>query len=255
VTRLTRKVVVVTGASRGLGFRICEAALAEGARVAMLARDAEVVTKAASRLAGTADGADGMILPLSCDVGDPAAVAAAFDRIGSVWGGADVLVNNAAVGQLISVETAPVEQMESELRINLLGPLLCARAVIPLLRGRGGGDIVNVSSESVRRPYPLLGLYAAAKSALETFSAALRTELRADGIRVMVLRPGRMGESGFNRGWSPEGMARYRQLVAAGGFHAESGEPVPPALVAKSLLDALCLPRAVAVDLLEVRPS
>jgi len=248
VTRLTGKVVAVTGASRGLGFRVAEAVLAAGARVAMLARNLQAVEEAAKRLSGE-------VFALACDVSDPIAVDATFKNIEMRLGGVDVLVNNAAIGQLLSMESAPIADMERELRTNLLGPILCARAVLPLMRRRGGGDIVNVSSESVRRPYPLLGMYAASKSALETLSVSLRSELRQDNIRVTVLRAGRMGESGFNREWSAEGMARYRQLVAAGGFHAESGDPTSPAIVAQALIDALCLPRSASVDVLEVRPA
>lgn len=248
MTRLVGKVFAVTGASRGLGFRVAEAALTVGARVAMLARNLQAVEEAAKRLSGE-------VLALACDVSDPIAVDATFKNIEMRLGGVDVLVNNAAIGQLLSMESAPVADMERELRTNLLGPILCARAVIPSMRRRGGGDIVNVSSESVRRPYPLLGMYAASKSALETISVSLRGELRQDNIRVTILRAGRMGESGFNREWSAEGMTRYRQLVAAGGFHVESGDPTSPAIVAQALIDALCLPRSASVDVLEVRPA
>lgn len=245
---LDGKVVAVTGATRGLGFRVAEAALAAGARVAMLARNAKAVDAAAKILHGD-------LMALACDVSDPVDVDTAFKKIEIKFGGIDVLVNNAAIGQLLSMESSPIADIERELRINLLGPILCSRAVIPSMRRRGAGDIVNVSSESVRRPYPLLGIYAAAKSALETLSTSLRQELREDNIRVTILRAGRMGESGFNREWSAEGMARYRQLVAAGGFHAESGEPTSPVIVAQALIDALSLPRSASVDVLEVRPA
>lgn len=248
MTSLAGKVVAVTGASRGLGFRVAEAALAAGARVAMLARNAKAVDAAAKILHGD-------LMALACDVSDPVDVDTAFKKIEIKFGGIDVLVNNAAIGQLLSMESSPIADIERELRINLLGPILCSRAVIPSMRCRGAGDIVNVSSESVRRPYPLLGMYAAAKSALETLSTSLRQELREDNIRVTILRAGRMGESGFNREWSAEGMARYRQLVAAGGFHAESGEPTSPVIVARALIDALSLPRSASVDVLEVRPA
>jgi len=248
VKRLDGKVLVVTGASRGLGFRVCEAAIAEGARVAMLARSQAAVEDAARQLGENA-------IALVCDVSDPFAVASTFEKIEQRLGGLDVLVNNAAIGQLLSVESAALADVERELRTNFLGPLACIRAAIPMMRRRGGGDIVNVSSESVRRPYPLLGVYAASKSALETFSSSLRSEIRADNIRVTILRAGRMSESGFNREWSAEGLARYRELVAAGGFYAESGSPTSPGLVARSLIDALCLPRSASVDVIEIRPA
>jgi NAD(P)-dependent dehydrogenase (short-subunit alcohol dehydrogenase family) len=251
VRRLDGKVAAVTGAARGLGRRLCEALVREGARVAMLGRDLGALQDAARGFGAAA-------LPLRCDVADPQQVAAAFAALAALaerCGGLDLLVNNAAIGQLLPVGEADPAQVEYEVKVNLLGPMHCIGAALPLMRRRGGGDVFNISSESVLRPYPMLGVYAATKSGLETLSRSQRAELRDQGIRVGVLRVGRMQESGFNRGWPPALRARYLEIVAREGFHAASGEPIRPAVVADTLIDLACLPREAQVELVELRPA
>jgi meso-butanediol dehydrogenase / (S,S)-butanediol dehydrogenase / diacetyl reductase len=246
--RFQEKLAVVTGASRGLGKRIAEAFVREGCRVALLGRNADALLAAASEIGSMA-----AVFPT--DISDPAAVRQTFDAIGQRFGGVDFLINNAALGHLQTVEEADDHLLQEEIGANLLGPIYCMRSAIPLMRLRGGGHIVNVTSESVNMPYPFLTVYAATKSAMETLSAGLRTELRGQGIRITVLRSGRMSESGFNRDWPEDRRARYRQIVKAEGYHAASGEPISPQITARAVMDLLSLPREANVDLLELRSS
>jgi meso-butanediol dehydrogenase / (S,S)-butanediol dehydrogenase / diacetyl reductase len=232
--RFTGHVAVITGAARGLGKRIAEAFVNEGGCVAMLGRDAASLELAAAELGATA-------MPFPTDISDPAAVRRAFDAIGARFGGVDFLVNNAALGHLQTIEEADDRLLQEEVGANLLGPIYCIRAAIPLMKARGGGGIVNVTSESVNRPYPFLTVYAATKSAMETLSAGLRTE--------------RMSESGVNRDWPEERRARYREVVKAEGYHASSGEPISPQITARAVMDVLGLPREANIDLLELRSS
>ncbi len=241
-------VAVVTGASRGLGLRICEAFAREGMAVAMLSRTA-------SSLAAAAAGIGVAAAAFPVDIADPAQVRRAFGDIVQRFGGVDVLVNNAALGHLQSIEGADDHLLQEEVGTNLLGCLYCMRAAIPLMRSRGGGHIVNVSSESCRTPYPLLSVYAATKSALETLSVGLRGELRGQKIRVSVLRSGRLAESGFNRHWPDERRAQYRERVEKEGRYAQSGEPIAPQIVAQAIVDLIRMPDVANVDLLELRPS
>jgi len=245
---LAGKVAVVTGASRGLGKRICEAFIREGAKVAMLARTVADLEAAAAEFGPSAKA-------FATDITDPAAVRRSFQALASTFGGVDVLVNNAALGHLQSIEEADDALLQEEISANLLGPIYCIRSAIPLMRARGHGDIVNITSESVRMPYPFLTVYAAAKSAMETLSAGLRAELRADHIRVSVLRSGRLSESGFNRSWPEARRARYREIVQKAGYYALSGEPISPQITAQAIIDLVRLPREAHVPMIELCAS
>jgi NAD(P)-dependent dehydrogenase (short-subunit alcohol dehydrogenase family) len=241
-------VAVVTGASRGLGLRICEAFAREGMAVAMLSRSAPSLVTAAGEI-----GAAASVFPT--DIADPAQVRSTFADIVQRFGGVDVLVNNAALGHLQSIEESDDLLLQEEVGTNLLGSVYCMRAAIPLMRARGGGHIVNITSESTRMPYPFLSVYAATKAAVETLSAGLRTELRGENIRVSVLRSGRLTESGFNRHWPQARLAKYRELVEKQGYYAHSGEPISPQIAAQAIVDLIRMPAIANVDLLELRPS
>jgi NADP-dependent 3-hydroxy acid dehydrogenase YdfG len=242
------KVAVVTGASRGLGRRICQAFAKEGIRVALLSRNAATLAAAAQEIGPLA-------AAFATDIANPAAVKETFEEIARRFDGVDILVNNAALGHLQSIEESDDRLLQEEISTNLLGPIYCMRAAIPLMRARGGGDIINITSESTRTPYPFLTVYAATKSAVETLSAGLRTELRGENIRISVLRSGRLSESGFNRDWPEERRARYREIVQNQGYYAASGDPISPEITAHAIVELIRLPRAANVDLMELRPS
>jgi meso-butanediol dehydrogenase/(S,S)-butanediol dehydrogenase/diacetyl reductase len=246
--RLKGKVAVVTGASRGLGKRICEAFVKEGIRVALLSRNPVALMATAEEIGPLASA-------FPTDIADPTAVNETFREVARQLGGVDVLVNNAALGHLQSIEESDDRLLQEEISTNLLGPIYCMRAAIPLMRARRGGDIINVTSESTRTPYPFLTVYAATKSAVETLSAGLRTELRGENIRISILRSGRLSESGFNRDWPEERRVRYRELVQSQGYYAASGDPISPQITAHAIVELIRLPRVANVDLMELRPS
>ncbi len=239
--RLKGKIVAVTGASRGLGLAISKTFTAEGASVAMLARNA-------ADLASAAEAAGG--LAIVCGVSNPVAVRAGFAQIQARFGSLDVLINNAAVGHPQPIEEAADELVQAEVGVNLLGPLYCMRAAIPMLRARGAGDIVNVTSEAAVDPYPFLGLYAATKSALETLSGAVRSEVSDADIRVAVYRSGMINGT-FSEGWDPKMMARARVAAKAAGFYERAGEPITVEAAAENILKLVLLDRSARVDLAE----
>jgi NAD(P)-dependent dehydrogenase (short-subunit alcohol dehydrogenase family) len=247
-TTLQGKAAVVTGASRGLGRRIAQALAAQGAHVALMARRSADLQNTAREIGERA-------IALECDVSDPASVTAAFAAFAARTGRLDILVNNAAISELHKIEHATDTSIRNEIAINLAGPIFCCREAIPLFRLAGGGDIVNISSESVGAPFPFLSVYSATKGGLETFSAGLRAEVRTEGIRVTVLRAGHVGESSIARHWSAETSAEWEKALTASGHHASTGAPVSPTIMADALINILLLPREVTVDLLDIRSN
>jgi len=243
--RLAGKVALVTGASRGMGRAIAARFAAEGAEVVMLARSASELDAAAAAIGAR-------VTPITCDVADPDAVRAAFARVKAQFGGLDVLINNAALATPSPIEEADDAAVQLEVAVNILGPLYCCREAIPLMRARGGGDIINTSSESVRRPYPHLTLYAATKGALEAFSQGLRREVADDHIRVTVYRSGNV-EGTFSRGWDSEAKLRARTAARDSGFYAHSGPAIPAEIPAEAMVNLVLMPRGAQVDLIELR--
>src|SRR6266480_3438483 len=131
---LDGKVAVVTGASRGIGAVIAAGLAAEGASVALLARDKDRLTAAAEAIGELA-------VAVPTDVSDPDSVRDAFAAVADRFGRLDVLVNNAAVAWPHTVEAAADEQLQAEVGTNLLGPLYAIRAAVPLLRATSGGHV------------------------------------------------------------------------------------------------------------------
>ncbi|MDT5065609.1 MAG: citronellol/citronellal dehydrogenase [Mycobacterium sp.] len=145
---LRDRVVVVTGASRGIGAAIAVRAAADGARVALLAKTETPNPKIAGTLGETADAvmqAGGRALPVVCDVRDADAVAAAIDAVAEEFGGIDVVVNNAGALDLRPTAKLPPKNLRRLLEINVEGPFAVVQAALPHLRQSGNAHIVNVS--------------------------------------------------------------------------------------------------------------
>jgi NAD(P)-dependent dehydrogenase (short-subunit alcohol dehydrogenase family) len=242
---LAGKVALVTGGSRGMGLALCRTLAGAGAAVYMVSRgEAELV-----EMAATIRGA----MPLVCDVGDGAQVERCFARIRQDHGGLDILINNAGLSRPAPIEEVRDDHLGQEIAVNLLGPIYTMRAAVPLMRERGGGDIVNISSESVIDPYPFMGSYAATKAALETISKAVAAEVRKAGIRVSIYRSGRV-KGTFSRDWAPELRARAKSAAAAEGRYARGGESLDPDIPARAILDLVSMHRSAFVPMLELQP-
>jgi NAD(P)-dependent dehydrogenase (short-subunit alcohol dehydrogenase family) len=180
---ITMATWLITGCSTGLGRALASAALDRGERVAVTARDAAKVEDLARSHPDTA-----LALPL--DVTDHArvrdVVRAAQERFGTI----DVLVNNAGHGYRAAVEEAADDQVQELFATNFFGPAALIQAVLPGMRERRSGTIVNISSGGARS-YPVgAGHYVATKAALEALTASLRKEVEPLGITVMVVEPG-----------------------------------------------------------------
>ena len=190
-------VAVVTGGSRGIGLAIVKALSARGARVVLTGRDQKQLDAARSISPDS-------VLPVRADVTNPQDASRAIDAAVQAFGGLDVLVNNAGVGQFAPVADMSIEQWREVIDTNLSGVFYCSRAAIPHLRRRGGGWIINISSLAGKNPFVGGAAYCASKAGLNAFSEALMQEVRYDDIRVSYIMPGSVATGFSGRGASGE---------------------------------------------------
>ncbi len=184
---LRDRTILITGASRGIGAALAHALAVYPVRLALLARSAEPLQTVAAAVNARGPA---QALPLVADVAEPVTVRAAVAKVESTWGPVDVLVNNAGVGMAGPVGRLEYTAAQQVFAVNYWGALHCIEAVLPGMRQRRNGLIVNVSSIIGRRAMPYVGVYCASKFALNALSEALRLEVKADNIRVVTFYPG-----------------------------------------------------------------
>jgi len=182
---LKDKVIVITGASRGIGEAIARAAVAEGAKVVLASRKQADLDKVAAELGGAA-------IAIACHTGKPADVDAMFVKAIETYGHVDGVVNNAATnpyfGPLIDTPDAAIDKT---FEVNVRGYLYVARAFVKHARTRGGGgSIVNIASVAGIRAAPMQGIYGATKAAVISMTQTLAFELGSSKIRVNAIAPG-----------------------------------------------------------------
>jgi len=187
-----RKVILVTGGSRGIGRAVCEAAAANGYAVVFNYRSDAA---AAESLRAAIEDAGGTALAVQADIAEPGALEALFAAVDQRFGRLDALVNNAGItGRASPFMDSEPETIERVMRVNVLALFEACRAGIArmaLSRGGRGGSIVNLSSGAAQTGSPNTYVwYGASKAAVDAFSKGLATELAGDGIRVNVVAPG-----------------------------------------------------------------
>jgi short-subunit dehydrogenase len=180
--KLENKIVVVTGASSGVGRAIARRFGAEGANVALIARDLIGLEDAASEI--RIMGGQAMVLPL--DVSDAAAVERAADRVASLWGRIDVWVNDAMVSVFAPVDQITPEEYRRVIEVNYLGYVHGTLAALKHMRACNAGVIVQIGSAVAYRSIPLQSAYSASKAAVRGFTDALRSELIREGSGIQV---------------------------------------------------------------------
>ena len=184
---LGNKVVVVTGASVGIGLAVARGFAAEGAHVVMAARGEERLVAAAAEVAETYGV---RTLAVACDLATPAGVQRLVTETEAAFGGADILVNNAGTGSNETVMDAPDDKWQAYWELHVMAAVRLARGLVPGMRRRGGGVILHNASICAAQPLWYEPIYNVTKAALMMFSKCLATELVADNIRVNTLNPG-----------------------------------------------------------------
>ncbi len=230
------KTAIVTGGTRGIGFSIALALVAEGAKVFICGRDAAHLKSALAELRKSGkDGVDGIAADVSRYDDCRKLVRAAVEK----FGGLDILVNNAGVGFFKPVDTITPAEWDGLITTNLSGVFYCCREAIPEMRKRGGGYIFNISSLAGVNPFPGGAAYNASKFGLNGFSEAMMQDVRHDGIRVSYIMPGSV-DTDF--------------AAAPGGKKRETwkltGEDI-----AKAVIDLYKFPSTALASRIEMRPS
>lgn len=191
---------IVTGASSGIGAQLARDLAAGGMRVALLARR----TDRLEALAAEVRARGGEALPVACDVADRASVEVAVTTVLARWKRVDLLVNNAGYGRHVLFKDHDVADIERLMRTNYLGTVYVTKAVLPAMRARGRGWIVNVSSVAGKLGQPDEAAYSASKFAVAGLSEGLAYELAPLGIHVMIVYPALVRTEMF----TPEVLAR-----------------------------------------------
>jgi NAD(P)-dependent dehydrogenase (short-subunit alcohol dehydrogenase family) len=184
---LRGQVAVVTGGSRGIGLGIARALTAAGVNVAITGRDARSLAAAQQQLERAGAGA---VLTVRMDVRAASDVQKAIGEIVTRFGGLDIVVNNAGIGTFVGVADMTHEQWAGVIDTNLTGVFNVCHAALPVLRQRGGGYVINISSLAGKNAFVGAAAYCASKAGLNAFSETLMQEVRHDNIRVTCLAPG-----------------------------------------------------------------
>ncbi len=236
MSQLKDKVAVVTGGSRGIGYSIAEALLAEGAKVFICGRSAETLEDALAELRSAAgDRVEGSAGDVRRYEDCRRVIHAAATR----FGGLDILVNNAGVGIFKPVDQVSPEEWDTTIQTNLSGVFYCCREAIPLIRKRGGGYIFNISSLAGINPFAGGSAYNASKFGLNGFSEAMMQDVRYDGIRVSYIMPGSVDTD----------------FAAAPGTKARESWKLTGKDIAKAVVDLYKYPPASLASRIELRPA
>lgn len=229
---LDGKVVLITGGSRGLGFLLAQEFAREGCSVAICARDEPELRAAQQRLMW--QGAE--VLALVCDVSDEAQVHYMIDQVTAHYGRIDILVNNAAALSVGALSALTLEDFHEAMNVMFWGVVHSTLAILPQMRERRSGQIVNITSIGGKVSLPHMLHYSAAKFAATGFSEGLRAELSQDGIVITTIVPGLMRSGAFqNTRFKGEQEREYTWFALADSL---PGISVSAEKVARSVIDA-----------------
>jgi 3-oxoacyl-[acyl-carrier protein] reductase len=227
---------LVTGATHGIGRATAFALGRAGYRIGVCARTAGKVESLVAELRAAGIEAAGR----AADVADPAQVTGVVEQVSRALGEIGLLVNNAGVLIARPIEELTLEDWDATMATNLRGLFLMTREVLPPMRARGRGDIVNVASLAARNGFAGGSAYAASKHAVLGFGRSLMLELRKEGIRVITVCPGSVDT----------GMLRDQPMLKS-----TPARILQPEDVAEAILQALRLPERALVSEIDIRPA
>jgi clavulanate-9-aldehyde reductase len=237
---LAGRIMLVTGASSGIGEGIALALAAAGATVIVAARRANRIATLAQRIAEYG----GTAVAVELNVLDEASIARGIEHIGSTYGRLDALVNNAGVLGRGAAGDADIGEWRTSVETNLLGAMLVTHAALPLLKASEGADIVNISSTAARSPNAGSAPYGAAKAGLNAFTESLRKEVAPQGMRVTLVQPGLVATEFYDHVADDIRRPWMKEL-----------EPLQPSDVGDAIAFVLAQPRRVNINELMIRPT
>jgi NAD(P)-dependent dehydrogenase (short-subunit alcohol dehydrogenase family) len=227
---IREKVTIITGASTGIGRATARLFAEHGAIVVLAARSADRLEELAHELRD--QGREALAIPT--DVTREEAVRHLVARTIETYGRVDILINNAGIGAAGPIADYPADAYRQLIDLNVFGPFYGMQAVVPHMRAYGGGLIINISSSSTLRQYPLVGAYTSTKYALNGLAAAERLELAPDNIRVSTVYP-EYTDSDFSRNGLIFGL---RPVAGASTTLGDLPAPDSPEKVAQKILEA-----------------
>jgi meso-butanediol dehydrogenase/(S,S)-butanediol dehydrogenase/diacetyl reductase len=243
--RVVAKVIVITGAGSGLGRALARRLAADGDAVVLLGRTLAKLEAVVAQIGECA-------MAVRCDVGSPDAVRGAFAAISARFQSIDVLINNAAAVGHFLVAEATDDQIVGIFGTNLIGPILCTRAAILMMKR--GGQIFNVSSGAVEQEFPGLSLYSSSKAGLERFSLSMHRELQLRNISVTIVRAGQMIEDDHT--WDRDSATgRLADTLTAFGLDPRKRPSSRFASVTDAFRALIDLPADLSSDLICLRPE
>jgi 3-oxoacyl-[acyl-carrier protein] reductase len=225
--KLDGKVAMVTGGASGIGAAVSELFASEGAKVAVLDLNLERAEACAAKIGGP-----GKSTAVQADVADEAMVKSAFAKARQELGEIDILVNNAGIDTTCLLADMPTDMWDRMINIHLKGTFLCTREVLPAMKAKRWGRIINLSSQLAHKGAPTMVHYCAAKAGIMGFTRSLAYEVARDGITVNCINPGPINTPlllGLPQDW----LENKRKELPIGRF-GEVGEVAPAALLLAS---------------------
>jgi len=224
------KVVLITGASAGIGLATARRFAVTGAKVALAARSVEKLNQLADELHG--QGHEAIVVPT--DMSNKAEVDGLIEAAVRRYGRVDILINNAGQATAGTIADVSIDHYRQIIDLNMFGPLYAMQAVIPQMRQTGGGIIINISSMVSKMHIPGLATYASTKAALNMLSDTARVELVPDNIRVITVYP-RMTATDFGKNSLGSRQMRQQQRSNTAGANVVVDSPE---FVAEKILEA-----------------